>query len=102
MRLVDLEPMWTETGPENTIDPNRTGIGVVFNCPCGCKSYIGVMFSNPLDGKQAFPDNRVKWKREGESFEDLTLTPSIRLLSGCKWHGFVTKGELITCGDSGK
>ena len=102
MKLSELEPSWIVTGPKNTIDPNRDKIGVVFNCPCGCKDYIGVMFSNPFDGKPAFPNGGPKWKVEGDNFDNMTLSPSIRKLSGCKWHGFVRNGNIETCGDSGK
>ena len=28
--------------------------------------------------------------------EDLSLSPSILLGSGCRWHGFVEKGEIRT------
>lgn len=37
----------------------------------------------------------VRWNATGNSLEDLTLTPSILILSGCQWHGFVTNGEIV-------
>jgi hypothetical protein len=36
------------------------------------------------------------WQRVGETFEDLTLAPSILRMRTCDWHGYVTKGEIIT------
>lgn len=30
----------------------------------------------------------------GTGFHDLTTMPSILLLSGCGWHGFITNGEV--------
>jgi len=35
----------------------------------------------------------VRWTAVGTTIDDLTLTPSIQILHGCKWHGFVTKGD---------
>jgi hypothetical protein len=43
-----------------------------------------------------------RWKLDGTGFHDLTLNGdapggggarSVQLLSGCKWHGFITNGE---------
>lgn len=36
----------------------------------------------------------VRWEVSGTSFKDLTTKPSILLTSGCKWHGFITSGEV--------
>ena len=33
------------------------------------------------------------WQRTGETFEDLTLTPSVDASPAGCWHGFVTKGD---------
>lgn len=62
--------------------------GIAFRCPCGC-------------GLQSWlPVNRADvacWDWDGNR-ERPTLTPSI-LQSGlpCKWHGFLTAGEFVTC-----
>lgn len=32
---------------------------------------------------------KVRWNVSGSSLDDLVLTPSILLKSGCNWHGFV-------------
>lgn len=37
---------------------------------------------------------RARWQVDGASTETLTLSPSINILSGCKWHGWVRGGEV--------
>lgn len=97
------------TGKEYEPAPARHGIGVSFLCPCpehtaqrtGDDDHdfslrVFVPFTNPLDGG-APPDPRTTWDREGDTFETLTLRPSIlrsRDRGGCGWHGFVTSGEV--------
>lgn len=104
MRLVDLSPNWVGAGGEGISDaqgnpvPERHGVGITFCCP-GCSDeahkWCFVPFSNPLDGG---PQHELQgWQRTGDTFETLTLTPSIQRLEGCKWHGFITNGEIITC-----
>lgn len=39
-------------------------------------------------------NNNVRWTVAGNSFENLTTTPSVLCTSGCKWHGFITNGEV--------
>jgi hypothetical protein len=59
---------------------------LVATCPCGC----GAIMRPP-----------VKAGSEGWSWnQDLvkpTLAPSIRMLTGCGWHGFLTDGEFRSC-----
>jgi len=47
----------------------------------------------------------VSWDRQGESFDTLTLRPSILRLKwkdragrehGCGWHGFITNGVVTS------
>jgi hypothetical protein len=38
----------------------------------------------------------VRWNMTGTSLKDISLTPSILILSGCKWHGYVTNGAIVT------
>lgn len=59
-----------------------------FVCPCGCSDVCSVPIDPSFD-KQA-------WNFNG-NYVQPTLTPSILRLSGCKWHGFLTNGEWITC-----
>lgn len=98
MRLVDLEPRWlggTYSGP------SRFGCGITFECPVHRTHRLGVKFANPLDGGDPLPDEvgAHRWQRTGETFETLTLSPSIDASAttqygGPCWHGFITNGEV--------
>ena len=35
----------------------------------------------------------TRWNLSGDSFENLSLTPSVQLEAGCNWHGHVTNGD---------
>lgn len=89
-RLVDLDPSWV-------LQDNRLGMGVVFLCPCCVgterERYLFAMFRNPLDGGPG-ANEHPSWERAGDSFETLTLTPSIDASASGHWHGFVTAGTL--------
>jgi hypothetical protein len=55
-----------------------------------------VPFSNPIKAVgDLWVGNQAHWQRTGETFDTMTLTPSIRRLDGCAWHGFVTNGEIV-------
>jgi Family of unknown function (DUF6527) len=89
VRLTDLNPKW-EIEPATL----ETAIGVSFDCPAGCGSRHWVPFSK-ASGYATY------WTREGDTFETLSLTPSIRFLGFPEgqpdhWHGFITKGGIIT------
>lgn len=105
MRLRDLEPAWITTA-------GRHGMGVSFLCPVhgnnganGMACYLGVWFENPVDGGPAYqPGTPYKprpgeawsleplWRREGETFDTLTLSPSINAEG--HWHGYIRGGEV--------
>jgi hypothetical protein len=114
MRLSELNPHWisewTALGK-----PERHGMGVMFDClHCvlkGIKSgdssmvRIPVGFKNPLDGGPPFKDEikadgmargRPLWDRTGDTFDTLTLSPSIDASKTHDggWHGFVRSGEV--------
>jgi len=101
--LVDLNPRWVGAGGEGIYDrdgnavPERHGVGIAFDCPCGCGLRGYVDFENPLDGgpPKVIPGHPC-WKREGETFETLTLSPSIlrKEPRGCGWHGFLRDGHF--------
>ncbi len=105
MKLTELNPTWCSAGGEGISDkdgnpvPVRHGIGVIFDCPCGCDQRCFVLFANPLDGGPPVHDERAQWQRTNDTFESLTTTPSIlrsKDKGGCGWHGFITNGEIIT------
>ncbi len=89
MRLSDLNPSFYDA------HDGRKGIGILCDCPCGsCDSLLAIPFDRPLDGEP--PLDSTTWKRTGDTFETLTLAPSVHRLSGCKWHGFIRDGGIIT------
>jgi hypothetical protein len=92
MKLTDLHPVFLGGAD------GRTGVGVQFDCPCGADdSPCYVPFANPLDDGPQY--GAQGWQRTGETFDTLTLTPSIlRTFStcGCQWHGWITNGEVVS------
>jgi len=108
MKLIELNPMWVGSGGEGITDaagnpvPHREEVGVRCDCPCGCGSSMYVPFSNPKDGKPS-DGSGSRWERSGDTFETLTLSPSIRRIpinGSCGWHGFIKNGKIETCDDS--
>lgn len=96
--LISLSPVFFGAGGPGITDkdgnpvPERHGVALGFNCPCGCGALQVVELANPLDGGPIHNPNRPVWTRTGESFEVLTLSPSILSdpeKGGCGWHGFV-------------
>lgn len=86
-----------QTGKEYEPAPRREGVGVCFDCPCGNVDQghqCFVPFANPLDGGPPIDPPRG-WQREGDTFDTLTLSPSILRVGGCGWHGFIRNGEVI-------
>lgn len=109
MRLIDLDPRWVFSGGEGITDtatglpvPRREGVGIGFDCPCGCDSSLYVGLTNPLDGGPPVDDRpgRHLWTRTGDNFETMSLHPSIRRMSHCGWHGTIDAGVVNTAGDS--
>ena len=119
MRLTDLNPRWIGAGGDGVFNADgtpatpRDGVGLMFDCPCQTctakrtgdhdadfplRHYIP--FATPLDGGPPLESQRSNWTRVGDTFETLTLTPSILsdpAKGGCGWHGFITNGEVTQC-----
>lgn len=100
MKLSDLNPQFVGHGGDGiTRDgkpvPRREGMGISFDCPCGCETPVFVHFENPLDGGLPLETTAPKWHRTGEQFETMTLSPSLLRMNGCKSHFFVRNGEII-------
>lgn len=118
-KLVDCNPRFAQMG--NT-GPTRY---LVFDCPEGhegCNHQIP--FTPAIEGSdEASPQrNGAVWKRTGDTFETLTLRPSIRvtptyksredaLKDGalpehitpsllCAFHAHIMNGAIEFCGDS--
>jgi hypothetical protein len=113
VRLVDLHPRWV-----NDLDaPPNAKQGVSFDCPCCVGNAakggrLAVFFANPITPcppADISLENRFKWahehdhltdhhvggvlwQRTGETFETLTLAPSIDCSRWGHWHGFITNG----------
>ena len=68
--------MWSETR-------------MTFVCPCGCGSHGGVAVGGD-------PAKHPIWGWD-KNLDKPTITPSIRFLSGCQWHGYLTDGEFRSC-----
>ncbi len=72
---------------------NGIPLMVDFLCPCGCGRTCPTHLITP---GQKETDHHWSYK------PGPTLSPSIRYLSGCKWHFNITDGKVIVHGDSGK
>ncbi len=113
MRLTELEPRWFDV-PGIGTDKD----GITFLCPCeACKSLpkprrLAVQFFNPIGGepKPAMTQKEknvhlfdlrtfdvapsTQWQRTGETFDDLTLAPSVDASKSGHWHGHITNGNM--------
>jgi hypothetical protein len=58
--------------------------GLNFVCPCGCGQVAGVSVEPG------------RWQWDGNR-ERPTITPSIQIMDGCRWHGFLTNGVFQRC-----
>lgn len=101
MTLLELNPRWVNHGGEGFLAadgsevPFRERVAVSFDCPCGKCGRICILFANPVDGLGPVQGMPTLWHREGDSFETLTLSPSI-LHHGCGWHGFLREGKITS------
>lgn len=95
LKLTELEPRWCS-------EAGRHGMGLTFLCPVHRNHRLGVQFANPIDGGAAMQGQKYLWRRQGETFDALTLGPSIdasgaQHFSGIEtpcWHGFIAGGEI--------
>jgi hypothetical protein len=117
MRLTELEPEWVRyetkadgynsvrewTIPVNSLSEAQ---GMWFLCPACFKANNGSVGTHSIDvtfsgrgaldsqGSHGKTDKPTRWNVSGSGFDDLTLAPSILIEGGCKWHGFIVKGEV--------
>jgi hypothetical protein len=112
MRLAELAPHWFDVPGVGT---NKDGL--TFLCPCpkcqaGKPVRLGVQFANPVQGGAAAPmshkDMRrhvhelqtfdvppgTLWQRTGDTFENMTLDPSVDASQSGHWHGNLVNGEI--------
>lgn len=99
MRLTDLDPRWCVDadivigGSVKHFD-GRHGMGITFDCPCCKRVRLAVWFDKPIDGGVPTDDAKL-WSRSGETFETLTLSPSIDASKHGHWHGFIRNGAIV-------
>jgi hypothetical protein len=109
MKLADLDPRWAcdadiVIGGVKQHFEGRHGMAVSFECPhCVQRERetgdnrvirLAVWFANPIDGLPSTDDATTLWQRSGDSFENLTLTPSVDASKEGHWHGYITNGEI--------
>lgn len=98
MRLVDLNPKFLGCGLAD--GTWQEGVGVRLDCPCGSPDCLDlfVPFKVALDGRPG-PHGDKAWDRTGDTFDTLTLSPSIQRMpvngETCRWHGFIRNGEIV-------
>jgi hypothetical protein len=93
VKLADLNPRWF--GVDGLV------VGVSFDCPC-CAG--ATRLAVPFEPTFAFPGVEPHgeghtylqpdphWKRAGDSFDNLTLTPSVDASKHGHWHGSIANG----------
>ena len=97
MRLLDAKPKWVQLN--NWASESDFFVGIRFACP-HCGKPLSVPFWPPVDPEKMegrifnMPDNAGNWRRTGDTFDSLTLSPSIDVAG--HWHGHIINGELIT------
>lgn len=105
MRLTELEPHFVGrcvpgSGSFERLPDSWGAQGILFYCPrCLTREAVPIghllliWFENAEGVAPAPADARpvARWKRTGNTFETLTLVPSIN--AGC-WHGHVVSGAV--------
>jgi hypothetical protein len=74
-----------------TMNGHEGPAGMVMMCPCGCGDISCVAFDVP-----ARTDDGPKWGWNG-SREKPTLSPSLKKITGCEWHGHLVDGVFRPC-----
>jgi hypothetical protein len=100
MKLTDLDPRYYVNG----IHPHP--VGITFDCPCckGSARAVRLAIALHLDGTNFDPDpsnpqqfaaGETIWTiAAGDSFSDISVTPSVDASKNGHWHGFITGGEI--------
>jgi hypothetical protein len=101
MNLTDLQPRWI------TREDGKERVGFAFLCPHCQKVWlfcatVGLTIREQMllfieqikeSGGDVVPARQhFAWKAGGDSFESLSVTPSINAEASGHWHGFVTSG----------
>lgn len=100
MRLTALDPRWfTMSGNSGIV----FHLGITFLCPHCRVERLAVHFANPIDpdgwlGRVMWATLSRTWHRSGDTFDTLTLTPSIDASGVGHWHGHIVNGEVLPTG----
>jgi len=101
MRLTDLDPRW--------ISFDERLVGITFRCPHCKTTRLTVYFEPTSFRRQVSQMHEVlgdvhsdwvpsrtdfAWERIGDTFEELTIIPSVDASRSGHWHGHVKKGEV--------
>jgi hypothetical protein len=112
MKLTELDPRWFDVPGVGT---NKDGL--TFLCPCatcraGVPVRLGVQFANPVQGGVGVEMSNAEklrhvhdlrtfdvppgtlWQRTGDTFEVMTLEPSIDASKSGHWHGYLRNGNV--------
>lgn len=100
--MSQVKAKLTDCKPRFVAIPGRSGMGMIFDVPGDTREFPlsgGVWFDKPTDGGEPVKDKPL-WKRTGNTFENMTLEPSIRIFGekGAEvWHGYLRNGVLEPC-----
>jgi hypothetical protein len=86
---VDAKSIPENPGEYKIVEGAHNGIysrRLVFACPCGCGSVAGIKLRPEPNG----------WDFN-EDYDKPTCAPSILIIGGCAWHGYLTDGEFNGC-----
>lgn len=84
------------------VDKIEEANGIRFLCPHCFVKNNGVMGTHAImcftpGTILGWTDRTERWTMKGSSLFDVSLSPSVLLITGCRWHGFVENGEIRTC-----
>lgn len=74
--------------------------GIIFLCP-KCYQTVGCHYCEVTFANKSVPDcmgvhndrkEPVRWDVTGDSFTNLSTSPSVLVIGGCNWHGYITNG----------
>lgn len=96
MKLTDLDPRWF------VLERGGPRVGVSFLCPHCRRERLAVAFHHA--GHELIDDSYIRahapqtqhiWAMTGDSFENMSLSPSVDASKSGHWHGFITNGQAI-------
>lgn len=109
MRLTELHPHFLKITTDRCgrigwqyVEHLQDADGLIFSCPA-CHDQIG-LHGMHIDHSIAIwkPGTSPgivgtgRWYMEGTGYVDLVVHPSIHIPDGCKWHGFISDGNIVS------